>query len=163
MAEHKERGAYELTEEELASSEMVFIACTLLESRGYPGFMELLNVLDNPSLILKLIRLFYGMTIKFPSLQEFQDCLRASEYIFTDLHKKVNDTLVVKPLDIRNHMGIDEQEEEKLLKLFDEWVVYMNKAGYPIEKLMHINRKMTKKRMELAINGKKSKKTRKIS
>lgn len=163
MAEHKERGAYELTEEELASSEMVFIACTLLESRGYPGFMELLNVLDNPSLILKLIRLFYGMTIKFPSLQEFQDCLRASEYIFTDLHKKVNDTLVVKPLDIRNHMRIDEQEEEKLLKLFDEWVVYMNKAGYPIEKLMHINRKMTKKRMELAINGKKSKKTRKIS
>ena len=163
MAEHKERGAYELSEEELASSEMVFIACTLLESRGYPGFMELLNVLDNPSLILKLIRLFYGMTIKFPSLQEFQDCLRASEYIFTDLHKKVNDTLVVKPLDIRNHMGIDEQEEEKLLKLFDEWVVYMNKAGYPIEKLMHINRKMTKKRMELAINGKKSKKTRKIS
>ena len=163
MAEHKERGAYELTEEELASSEMVFIACTLLESRGYPGFMELLNVLDNPSLILKLIRLFYGMTIKFPSLQEFQDCLRASEYIFTDLHKKVNDTLVVKPLDIRNHMGINEQQEEKLLKLFDEWVVYMNKAGYPIDKLMHINRKMTKKRMELAINGKKNKKTRKIS
>ena len=163
MTEHKERGAYELTEEELASSEMVFIACTLLESRGYPGFMELLNVLDNPSLILKLIRLFYGMTIKFPSLQEFQDCLRASEYIFTDLHKKVNDTLVVKPLDIRNHMGIDEQQEEKLLKLFDEWVIYMNKAGYPIDKLMHINRKMTKKRMKLAISGKKNKKTRKIS
>lgn len=163
MAEHKERGAYELTPEEMASSEMVFIACTLLESRGFPGFMELFNVINDPSLIIKLIRLFYGMTIKFPSLQEFQDCLRASEYIFTDFHKKVNDKLVVKPLDIRNHMGITEQEEEKLLKLFDEWVVYMNKAGYPIEKLMHINRKMTRKRMELAINGKKGKKTSKIS
>ena len=163
MAEHKERGAYELTEEEMASSEMVFIACTLLESRGYPGFMELFNVLNNPGLILKLIRLFYGMIIKFPSLTEFRDCLRASEYIFTDFHKKVNDKLVVKPLDIRNHMGITAEEEEKLLKLFDEWVIYMNKAGYPIEKLMHINRKMTKKRMELAVKGKTDKKTRKIS
>lgn len=163
MAEHKERGAYELTEEELASSEMVFIACTLLESRGYPGFMEMLNVLDDPSLIIKLIRLFYGMTIKFPSIQEFQDCLKASEYIFTDFHKKVNDTLVVKPLDIRNHMHITEQEEDKLLKLFDEWVLYMHKAGYPIEKLMHINRKVTKKRIESLITGKRTKKSQKIN
>ena len=158
MAEHKERGAYELTEEEMASSEMVFIACTLLESRGYPGFMELFNVLNDPGLILKLIRLFFFFFIKFPSLTEFRDCLRASEYIFTDFHKKVNDKLVVKPLDIRNHMGITVEEEEKLLKLFDEWVIYMNKAGYPIEKLMHINRKMTKKRMELAVKGKTDKK-----
>lgn len=163
MAEHKKRGAYELTEEELASSEMVFITCTLLESRGYPGFMELLNVLDDPSLIIKLIRLFYGMTIKFPSIQEFQDCLRASEYIFTDFHKKVNDILTVKPQDIRNHMNITEEEEEKLLNLFDDWVIYMNKAGYPIEKLMHINRKVTKKRMESAITGKKAKRAKKIS
>ena len=60
-------------------------------------------------------------------------------------------------------MGITAEEEEKLLKLFDEWVIYMNKAGYPIDKLMHINRKMTKKRMELAVKGKTDKKTRKIS
>ena len=45
MAEKESRLSYELSDEELACTEMVYITCTMLESRGYPGFMELFNVL----------------------------------------------------------------------------------------------------------------------
>lgn len=155
MVKHEVKNQYKLTDEEMSCTEMVYIACTMLESRGYPGFMELFNVLDDPSLILKLLRLFYGMTIQFPPLNEVADCLQAAEYAFSDIHKKINDKLVVKPLDIRNHMGITEEEEKRLLEIFDNWILYMNKVGYPIEQTMHINRQNTKKRIKDLYKGKK--------
>lgn len=154
MSEKKGRHEYNLSDEELACTEMVYITCTMLESRGYPGFMELFNVLNDPVIIMKLIRLFYGTTIKFPPLQEVVDCLRASEYAYTDLHKKINDKLVAKPLDIRTHMGIDSKEEAKLLEIFDQWVLYMKKVGYPIDQMMHINRQNTRKRIQNLYKGK---------
>jgi len=155
MVEHKKRGEYNLNYEELGSSEMVFIAMTLLASRGYPGFIEIMSVIDNPSVLIKLLRLFYGMTIKFPSLEEVRDCLRASEYIFCDMHKKVNDKLVVKPLDIRNHMGIDEKEEEKLLEMFDNWIKYMHDNGNDVLRYMGCNRQNTRKRIAMVQSGRK--------
>jgi len=154
MAEHKERGAYELSHEELSSSEMVFITLTLLESRGYPGFIEMMSILNDPGLVIKLIRLFYGMVLRFPSLKEFEDCLRASEYIFCDMHKRVNSKLVVKPLDIRNHMGISEEEEQRLLKMFDDWTEYMHKNGHDILRYMGCNRQNTRKRIAMSQSGK---------
>ena len=39
MTEKKNRGEFTLEHDELSSIEMVFIALTMLESRGYPGFM----------------------------------------------------------------------------------------------------------------------------
>lgn len=155
MVEHKPRGEYNLDHEELSSSEMVFIALTLLESRGYPGFLEMMSVINDPTILMKLLRLFYGMTIKFPSLEELRDCLRASEYIFSDMHKKVNDKLYVKPLDIRNHMGIDEKEEQKLLNMFDDWIAFMHKNGNDVLRYMGCNRQNTKKRIAMVQSGRK--------
>ena len=155
MAEKKQRGAYELSDEELSCLEMVFITLTMLESRGYPGFMELFSVIEDPELIIKILRLFYGTTIKFPPLKEVERCLRASEYAFCDIHKMINDKLPAKPLDIRNHMGIDEEEEQKLLEMFDQWVKYMHDCGYDIRQLMHINRSNTRKRIDMVCKGKK--------
>lgn len=154
MAEKDSRYEYTLSDEELGCTEMVYIACTMLESRGYPGFMEMFNVLNDPVLIMKLIRLFYGTTIKFPPLQEVVDCLRASEYAYTDMHKKINDKLFAKPLDIRTHMGISAKEEAKLLEIFDQWIIYMNKVGYPVDQMMHINRQNTRKRIKNLYKGK---------
>lgn len=155
MAEKKKRGEYSLSHEELASQEMVFIALTMLEGRGYPGFMELMSVIKDPSLLLQLIRLFYGMTIKFPPLNEFIKCLRAAEYAFCDTQKKVNDKLVVKPNDIRNHMGISEQEEAELLEIFDEWCKFMHDNGHDVRNYLHLNRENTRRRIEMTCKGKK--------
>jgi len=155
MAEKKKRGEYTLTDEELSCAEMVFITLTMLESRGYPGFMELFSVIDDPALIIKLLRLFYGTTIKFPPLQEVVDCLKASEYAFCDIHKMINDKLCAKPKDIRQHMNISAEEEQKLLEIFDQWVKYMHDTGHDIRNLMHINRNNSRKRIDMVCKGKK--------
>jgi hypothetical protein len=155
MTEKKNRGEFTLEHDELSSIEMVFIALTMLESRGYPGFMELMSVINDPSLILKIIRLFYGMTIQIPPLKEFITCLQASQYAFCDIHKKVNNSLPAKPKDIRQFMNIDEEREAELLKIFDEWCIYMNKQGHDIRNYFHFNRNNTKKRIDMVTKGKK--------
>ena len=86
MTEKKRRGEFTLEEDELSSTEMVFIALTMLESRGYHGLLELMSITNNPELILKIVRLFYGMEIKIPPLKEFVKCLQAAEYAFCDIY-----------------------------------------------------------------------------
>ena len=153
--EKQPRGYFTISDDELSSKEMILIAFTMLESRGYPGFSELLAILNDPTTILKIIRLLYGTTIKIPPLSEVVKCLRAAEFTFLDFHKRVNHSLTAKPLDIRQHMNITKEEQDELLEIFDEWVVYMQKNGIDVGKLMHINRENTKKRIKMAQNGKK--------
>ena len=153
--EKQPKGYFTISDDELSSKEMILIAFTMLESRGYPGFSELLAILNDPTTILKIIRLLYGTTIKIPPLSEVVKCLRAAEFTFLDFHKRVNHSLVAKPLDIRQHMNITKEEQDELLEIFDEWVIYMQKNGIDVSKLMHINRENTKKRIKMAQNGKK--------
>lgn len=153
--EKQPKGYFTISDDELSSKEMILIAFTMLESRGYPGFSELLAILNDPTTILKIIRLLYGTTIKIPPLSEVVKCLRAAEFTFLDFHKRVNHSLVAKPLDIRQHMNITKEEQDELLQIFDEWVIYMQKNGIDVSKLMHINRENTKKRIKMAQNGKK--------
>lgn len=153
--EKQPKGYFTISDDELSSKEMILIAFTMLESRGYPGFSELLAILNDPTTILKIIRLLYGTTIKIPPLSEVVKCLRAAEFTFLDFHKRVNHSLVAKPLDIRQHMNITKEEQDELLQIFDEWVIYMQKNGIDVGKLMHINRENTKKRIKMAQNGKK--------
>lgn len=149
------RGYFEVSQDELSSKEMMLIAFTMLESRGYPGFSELLAIVNDPNVILKIIRLLYGTTLKIPPLKEVVKCLRAAEFTFLDFHKRVNHSLYAKPLDIRQHMNITKEEQEELLKIFDDWILYMQKNGIDVSKLMHINRENTKKRIKMIQNGKK--------
>lgn len=146
---------FTLSHEELSSKEMVYIACTILESRGYQGFTQLLQIVDDPTIILKIIRFLYGMEIKVPPLKEFINCLRAAEYTFCDMHKKIHVNLCAKPVDIRNFMGITEEEEKELLQIFDEWCTFMHKNGIDLTNIMHINRNNTKKRIKMNAIGKK--------
>lgn len=142
------------TDEQFSGTEMVFQAFTILESRGYPGFTQLLSIIDDPEIVLKIIRLMYGMQIKIPPLTEFADCLRAAIYSFYDLHGQITATLQAKPLDIRNFLNISREEEARILKIFDEWTIYMNKNGKDIRNYLHINRNNTKKRIALNVEGK---------
>jgi len=151
----KPRGYFEVSDEEYSSSEFVFTALSMLESRGYPGFFELMSIVQDPALIMKIIRLFYGMTIKIPSIKEFKECLQAAEYTYLDMHKHINVNLPAKSKDIRQFMNITEEEEKHLLEIFDEWCVFMNKNGADVRNYLHCNRNNTKKRIEMAVQGKK--------
>lgn len=151
----KPRGYFEVEDEEYSSSEFVFIALSMLESRGYPGFFELMSVVQDPALIIKIIRLFYGMEIKIPPLKEFKECLQAAEYSYLDMHKNVNSNLPAKGKDIRQFMGITEEEEKHLLEIFDQWAYFMSSCGANINDYMHCNRNNTRKRLEMAARGEK--------
>jgi hypothetical protein len=151
----KPRGYFEVKDEEYSSSEFVFTALSMLESRGYTGFFQLMSVLQDPTLIIKIVRLFYGMEIKVPPLKEFADCLKAAEYTYLDMHKNVNVNLPAKSKDIRQFMGIDEEEQQHLLEIFDEWCAFMAKNGANVNDYLHCNRQNTKKRIALASKGEK--------
>ena len=151
----KERGEFTLSDEELGSTEMVFTALTILESRGYPGLTELMAILNDPKLLLKIIRLLYGTQIKLPSLREFVLCLRTAIYAFCDMHKKIHVNLPAKPNDIRKFMKITPEQEKEILEVFDQWTLFMHNQGRNIWEYMHINRENTKKRMKMVCEGKK--------
>ena len=151
----KPRGYFEVADEEYSSSEFVFIALSMLESRGYPGFFELMSAIQDPALIMKIIRLFYGMTIKVPPLKEFKDCLQAAEHAYLDMHKNINVDLPAKGKDIRQFMNISEEEEKHLLDIFDDWCKFMHDQGADIRDYMRDNRNNTKKRIDMAVKGKK--------
>ena len=151
--EKKRRGEFELSDTELGSREMILITMSMLESRGYPGFVELLSIIEKPELILKIIRFLYGTTLKIPPLSEFVTCLRAAEFTYCDFHKMVNRKLAVQPKQIQEFMGIDDEEVAKIQDVFQKWIEYMNKCGIHIEDLMHINRKNTVRRIKAIQNG----------
>lgn len=151
--EKKKRGEFELSDSELGSREMILIAMSILESRGYPGFVELLSILENPDIILKILRFLYGTTIKVPSLSEFVTCLRAAEYTYCDFHKRINQKLPAQPKQIQEFMNIDDEEMSKIQDVFQQWIEYLNKQGIKIENLMHINRSNTLKRIKAIQKG----------
>lgn len=151
--EKKKRGEFELSDSELGSREMILIAMSILESRGYPGFVELLSILEKPELILKIMRFLYGTTIKVPSLGEFVTCLRAAEYTYCDFHKMLNRKLAAQPKQIQEVLDIDAEELSKIQDIFQQWIEYTYKQGIHVENLMHINRKNTVKRIKAIQNG----------
>ncbi|MBO4622558.1 MAG: hypothetical protein J5691_01590 [Bacilli bacterium] len=151
----KPRGYFEVTDDEYSSSEFVFIALSMLESRGYPGFFELMSVVEDPALIMKIIRLFYGMTIKIPPIKEFKECLQAAEYTYLDMHKHINTNLPAKSKDICQFMNITPEEEQHLLDIFDDWAKFMHDQGADVRNYMHMNRNNTKKRIDMVCKGKK--------
>ena len=151
--EKKKRGEFELSDSELGSREMVLIAMSILESRGYPGFVELLSVLEKPELILKIIRFLYGTTIKVPPLGEFVTCLRAAEFTYCDFHKRINQKLPAQPKQIQEFMGIDDEEVSRIQDVFQQWIEYMNKQDIHIEDFIHINRQNTLRRIKAIQKG----------
>lgn len=131
----------ELSFEDLSSSEMVLIMATMLESRGYHGMLELMSALEKPEILIKIIRLFYGMTIQIPPLRDWIDTINAIEYIFLRFHKeKMTDTLT------RDYMGISEFDEERYIEIFDNWVQYLANNNCDLSAIMHMNSNALTKR-----------------
>ena len=154
MAERKKRG-YKITPTDLGSTEMVFVVLSVLESLGYTGFVQLMSVINDPGVLMKIVRLMYGMDIKIPPLQTFIDALDTSIYMFSDFFKQIQKGTPVQPKFIREHMNIDEEREKKLLEIFDNWASFMYKHGVDPLQYLNIQRNNTKKRILMAKQGKK--------
>lgn len=136
-----------MNHEDECSKEMVYIAMTLLESKGYAGFSGLMSVLDDPELIIKLLRLFYGSTIEFPPLQTVVKCLKTAIYVYYNFHKRSGAKAIVTS-EIRKLMNIDEKEEQELIIEMKEWINFMLDEGIDLSRLMHINKKTLIKRYD---------------
>ncbi len=148
MGAKRPSGYFTLKDTDYSSPEMIFNALSILESRGYHGWMELMSVVNDPNLIIKILRLFYGMEIKVPPLKEFNDCLGAALYSFCDYHKSLNSVKAVDPKDIRQFMKIDIEEEAKLIEIINDWLLYMHKEGHDVRKYIHINRSGSYKKID---------------
>ena len=151
----KKRGEYTITPGDLGSTEMVFVVLSVLESLGYTGFVQLMSVINDPGVLIKVIRLLYGMEIKIPPLQVFIDALDASIYMFSDFFKQIQKGTPVQPKFIREHMNIDEEREKRLLEIFDNWSAFMYKHSVNPLQYLNIQRNNTKKRIAMAKQGKK--------
>lgn len=155
-----------LNAEDYTSSEFLFTCFSILESRGYLGFNELMSVIDDDKIIIKFLRLLGGMTIKVPSIKEFRICLLASAFAYYDIVKR-NDPMIgskegkseaAKRLnyrtyipsfsDIEKQLDLSEEDKIEIDKIYNEWLLYMNKEGYPIDNLYKISRNDTKRRFK---------------
>ena len=166
-----------LNSEDYTSSEFLFTCFSILESRGYLGFNELMSVIDNDKIIIKFLRLLGGMTIKVPSIKEFRICLLASAFAYYDIVKR-NDPMIgakgksegAKKLnyrtyipsfsDIEKQLNLSEEDKVEIDKIYNDWLLYMQKEGYPIDNLYKISRNDTKRRFKKinpSINRKKRK------
>ena len=151
-----------LDNEDYTSSEFLFTCFSILESRGYLGFNELMSVVDNDKVILKILRLLSGMSIKIPSIKEFRICLLASAFIYFDLIKR-NDPMLNKRKahsskklvyknyvpshkDIEKQLNLTEEDKIEINNIYNDWLSYMDKEGYPIDNLYKISRQDTKRR-----------------
>lgn len=154
----------QLDSDDYSSSEFLFTCFSILESRGYLGFNELMSIIDDDKIIIKFLRLLGGMTIKVPSIKEFRICLLASAFAYYDIVKR-NDPMIgskegkstaAKKLnyktyipsfsDIEKQLNLSEEDKIEIDKIYNDWLLYMNKEGYPIDNLYKISRSDTKRR-----------------
>ena len=153
----KAENFFGLNDSEYSCAEMVFTFFTILESRGYPGFSELLTVLGKPDILIKMLRLMAGMQIQIPPLKEFVNCLRTAMYIFAIMNKKKCNNHIISNEDIKDFLEITPEQEEEIVKIFEEWAVYMNQQGHDVRNYFDISRKNVAKQIQLAVEGKKFK------
>ena len=146
-----------LSDSEYSCAEMVFTFFTILESRGYPGFSELASVLGKPEILIKVLRLMSGMQIQIPPLEEFVNCLRTAIYVFIIMNKTKCSGHFISNENIRDFLSINEEQEQDLNKIFEEWAVYMNQQGHDIRNYFNINSKTTVRHIKRAVKGKKFK------
>lgn len=120
--------------EDFSSEEFVYMAFSMLETRGYHGLIEMMSIIDDPSKIMQILYLFNGMEIKMPKSREFADTLKAAAVAYFMVN---GNSLAVKGFtkkEVMSSLNIESEEEfEKLLKIYQDWVKHMQANGYYIQ------------------------------
>lgn len=147
MSVSKDELGYFVKDEDYSSEHFLLITLSLLESKGYLGFIQLFSIIEDYQVMIKLLRLMNGLDIKVPPIKEFYKSLKTCVYIYLRLLKNQE---AIKTLDLSQADLVDAEKE------FKNWVDYLGKQGYNIKdffgKYVKINvnnpiyRKVKKKR-----------------
>ena len=158
--DEKRTRMFKLQDSDYTSEDFLFIAFSILESKGYHNLIELMSIIEDPQKIVQILYLLNGVDLKLPTASELSKALKTSVFVYMDTIKNRNITLgenrKMRPVFIRNAMGIDENEEQELLKEYQDWAVFMEKNGYSIEDFLPMISKKTKQMMN-RIKGRKIK------
>ena len=120
--------------EDFSSEEFVYMAFSMLETRGYHGLIELMSVIDDPDKIMQILYLFNGMEIKMPKSTEFADTLKSCALGYFMLNGNLYCKKGFTKKEVMATLNIESEEEyEKLLKIYQEWVARMKDNGFYIQ------------------------------
>lgn len=136
-----------MKDEEFASDDFLLISMSLLESKGYTGFLELQAVVDDAEIIVKILRLMAGMNIKIPSLSDFALSLKTCTYIYYMLLRDNSIDLKNENFKdiVKEKLHITAEEEQLYLAEFERWYKYILKQGYDLEDFVKITKKTKSK------------------
>lgn len=147
-----------LTQEEYSSDDFLLVVFSLLESKGYYGFLELNSLLNDSQFkkdlqIFNLIRLMGGMTLKIPPLSEVSYCLKTCVYIYYCL---IKDSVTDSQAKIILNLTDDDCQDLKQEAM--KWYNYILKEGYDLENFVVLSktgnlRKQIKKLKKELKNG----------
>ena len=120
--------------EDFSSEEFVYVAFSMLETRGYHGLIELMSIIDDPSKIMQILYLFNGMEIKMPKSTEFADTLKAAAVAYFMINGNIYASKGFTKKEAMTTLNIESEEEfEKLTKIYQDWALHMQSNGYYIQ------------------------------
>lgn len=139
---------FELEDIDYTSEYFLFIAFSILESQGYQNLIEIMSIIEDPKKIIQILYLLNGMDLKLPTASELTKALKASGYIYMDTIKardvSSGEKRGIRPVFLRSALKINENEESEILKIYEQWAVYMEKNGYSIDDYLPIVTKRAK-------------------
>ena len=125
----------QVREDEYMSEEYLMILFSLLESKGFTGFNQLQAVVDDPKVILKILRLMHGMQFKIPSLTEFADIMKLSVFIYATLIKDediLDSKTNTKVQSFTQYLNYSKEEYQAYAQGVKKWREFLKAHGYDI-------------------------------
>jgi len=120
--------------EDFSSEEFVYLAFSMLEARGYHGLIELMSIIDDPEKIMQILYLFNGMEIKMPKSKEFADTLKSASLAYFTINGNIFASKGFSKQEAMTTLNIESEEEyEKLIKIYQDWVKHMQSNGYYVQ------------------------------
>lgn len=120
--------------EDFSSEEFVYMAFSMLETRGYHGLIELMSIIEDPDKIMQIIYLFNGMEIKMPRSNELADVLKATSMAYFTINGNAYSGKGFSKKEAMQTLNIQSEEEyEKLQKIYQDWVLRMQSNGFYIQ------------------------------
>lgn len=133
---------FKMDDSDFTSEDFLFVAFSILESQGYHNLIEVMSIIEDPKKIVEILYLLNGVDLKLPTASELAKALKTSTLVYMDTIKSRNitsgESRRMRPVFMRTAMNIDENEEQELLKLYAEWVNFMEKNGYSIDSFLPI-------------------------
>ena len=120
--------------EDFSSEEFVYMAFSMLETRGYHGLIEMMSIIEDPDKIMQILYLFNGMEIKMPKSKEFADTLKSSALAYFLINGNAYSRNGFTKQQAMGALNIESEEEyEKLVKIYQDWVKSMQSNGYYVQ------------------------------